>query len=368
MKVLLLPEYSLTGGTGTFLFRLLEIHQHNNIETGIIISEAQSDNRVLSVCREKGFQVFTVPNRKSIFFEAYASLVYDIFYYYKIITKFQPDLVVVSNGTPGVDLGVFLLKYPVLFIMHTMPLKTSWKTIGMKLIPRFLTSRKKSFMTVSQYSSKKIHKNMSVPEKNIDVVYNSCKSFDDNSNRTEEPVVLTIGHVVRYKNPEIWLEVAKKVVSYDNSIKFIWLGNGQWLEKMRMAVAKINLEKNIFFKGYESDVNSYYQRATIYFQPSRVESHGISVLNAMAFNLPCIVSDAGGLPESVLDKETGFVCCPHDVNSFSEKILGCLKDQSLSSEMGNAGKERVERCFNEELQEKKILQLYNEKLKQGSSN
>ncbi len=367
MQVLLIPEYSLTGGTGTFFFRLLDIHSHNKIKTGIIIPEAQADDRVLSVCREKGFQVFIVPNRKPLFFEAYASLVYDLYYYRKIIKNFLPDIIVVSNGTPGINLGVFFLGYPVLFIMHTLPKKTSWKTIGMKFVTRFLSGRKKSFVTVSEYASKKIQTNMCVPEKNIDVVYNSCKTINAITDTQNESIVLTVGHVVRYKNPVTWLEVAKKVVAFDNTVIFIWLGNGTLLESMRKEVKQLKLENNIIFNGYESNVKPFYQKAKIYFQPSRVESHGISVLDAMAFELPCIVSDAGGLPESVSDNETGFACAFDDVTAFSERIKSCLIDSELSSRMGKAGKERAKKYFNDELQEKKILRLYNEKVKKDST-
>ena len=264
MKVLLIPEYSLTGGTRSFFFRLLDVHQHNNIKTGIIITEAQADEKVIFFCRKKGFSVFIVPNRKPLFFEAYASLVYDIYYYHKIIQSFLPDIIVVSNGTPGINLGVFLLRFPVLFIMHTSPMKTSWKTIGMKLVTRFLSSRKKSFVTVSNYALRQIHINMGVPKKNIDVVYNSYKPINITLNPSRPPIVLTIGHVVDYKNPELWFEVAKKVISYDNSIKFIWLGNGKLLKKMLIAVTETNLERNIFFKGYESDINRFYQKSSIY--------------------------------------------------------------------------------------------------------
>ena len=77
---------------------------------------------------------------------------------------------------------------------------------------------------------------MNVPENNIDVVYNSGKPVNIEENTYKECIVLTIGHVVDYKNPETWFKVAKKVVSYNKVVKFIWLGNGKLLEKMRAAV------------------------------------------------------------------------------------------------------------------------------------
>jgi len=362
VKALLIPEYGTNGGTRTFFFRLLDIHHKNNVNTGIIIPEAQADKEVLSVCKEKDFPVFAVPDRKPVFFEAYTSLLYDFYFYRGIIKRFSPDMVVVSNGTPGINLGVFLMSFPVLYIMHTVPNKTSWKTAGMKLIHRFFTSRKKSMATVSHYAAKKIHENMQVPEINIDVVYNSCPVFPDRPKQKSTPMVLTVGHVVAYKNPETWLAVAKKIVSWNSAVRFIWLGDGRLLKKMRTLVEELHLGKNIIFYGFTPDITRFYREATVYFQPSRIESHGISVLNAMAHALPCVVSNAGGLPESVQDGKTGYVCSPDDVNTFFEKIRVCLEDPVLSGRMGAAGGARAETVFNQEIQELKILDLYHEKI------
>ncbi|RPJ79763.1 MAG: glycosyltransferase [Alphaproteobacteria bacterium] len=122
-------------------------------------------------------------------------------------------------------------------------------------------------------------------------------------------------------------------------------------------INRIGLE-SIKFIGYRKNLDSIYKRSTIYFQPSLLESHGISVIEAMAHGLPCVTSDIGGLPESVVNGETGFTCPPDDVDCFVSQIIKLLDDDKLRCKMGQSGKLRAKTLFSEDAQDKKMISLY----------
>jgi len=164
--------------------------------------------------------------------------------------------------------------------------------------------------------------------------------------------------MVAYKNPELWLEVACMVLHVFPDSLFVWLGDGILLKTIREKVKLLSLEDRIMLPGYESNPSSWYSQAHLYFQPSLRESHGIAVLEAMAHGLPCVVADTGGLPESVVDGETGYVCPPDDTAGFAGRILQLLEDPAMRERMGVAGQQRVARCFSKEIQEQKIMALY----------
>ena len=145
----------------------------------------------------------------------------------------------------------------------------------------------------------------------------------------------TIGHVVGYKNPEVWLESAKRILSYRSDTKFVWLGEGTMLDAMRQQVTQQGYDDRVSFEGVQDNVGEYLATATIYFQPSVIENHAISIIDAMASGLPCVASCVGGTPESIVGKRpvssvplttlTGYqnVFC-----SFLE-ILTCAEEWGL---------------------------------------
>jgi glycosyltransferase involved in cell wall biosynthesis len=141
-------------------------------------------------------------------------------------------------------------------------------------------------------------------------------------------------------------------------VLFVWVGDGELLDSMRAEINALGLDDRIRFSGFVAEPSTWYETAQVYFQPSLRESHGIAVLEAMAHGLPCVVADTGGLPESVVDGETGYVCPPADSADFAGRITELLGDAALRESMGDAGRQRVEKCFSEELQEQKIMALY----------
>ena len=66
----------------------------------------------------------------------------------------------------------------------------------------------------------------------------------------------------------------------------------------------------------------------------------------MSRRLPCIVSDVGGLPELVVDGETGIVVPPRDPAAIAHAVERLAKDRDLRMKLGNAARERVDASFN----------------------
>ncbi len=176
--------------------------------------------------------------------------------------------------------------------------------------------------------------------------------------------VLTVGHVVDYKNPVLWLEVAEKVISaFGGRVKFVWVGGGSMLEEMRRIVLEHGLGDNVKFVGHLEEIERFYKNATVYFQPSLIESQGISVIEAMSFGLPCVVSNVGGIPEIISDGFNGFVCNADDIDGFANSITKLIKDQALSETMGRRNLLMVQEKFNREAQYEKLLDLHRKAVK-----
>jgi glycosyltransferase involved in cell wall biosynthesis len=366
LKVLIIPEFLVTpfGGARDFFYKILDINYLQNIETAVILEHTKADEYVKKKCKENNSKIFIIHDRIGKFNIPIYSIFYEFFYYSTIIHRFHPDIILVSNIRPGINLSVLLFSYPIIFFVHSYPSSKVpfWHYYWAQLIAHFFSNKKKQFVSVSRYAVKQIIKHMKVPSKYTNLIYNShplCIKPHFRINLNNEVTVLTIGHVVSYKNPHIWLKVAEHTIKQDNSVKFIWVGDGPLLKKMRNLVNRSNLSKNIIFHGYSKDVASFYINATVYFQPSLSESHGIAVVEAMTYGLPCVVSNIGGLPESVINGKTGYICDPTDIKALSKKLLSFIHNPELASTFGKAGEKRALSFFNPLIQQIKILDLYN---------
>jgi glycosyltransferase involved in cell wall biosynthesis len=83
----------------------------------------------------------------------------------------------------------------------------------------------------------------------------------------------------------------------------MWAGTGSLLQECIESTKQFS---EILFLGEVENVEELYSATDLYFQPSLLESHGISVLGAMYHKIPCIVSDQGGLPESIFNNFNGY--------------------------------------------------------------
>lgn len=357
VKVLIVPEYGDFGGTLTFLQKLLNFHQKYHIQSAVAVKKKQLFPEIIAFFKELDIQTYKIPERPKIFGKPYFSLIYDIFSCWEAYRSFQPDLIIVSTGTPPLMLGTFAFPTPVLFIIHSYP-KVKLR-YGMRHLVYLLSRYGNYFMTVSQFSATRIHECMGVSSDRMSIIYNSyTPQVTLNPSQTKEKIILTIGHVNDYKNPEIWLSVAQKVLDQAPDAQFIWLGDGVLYNEIVTQVKKLGLDKKVLLPGYCKNVVSYYTKSMIYFQPSLLESHGIAVIEAMSYGLPCVTSDAGGLPESVIHCETGYTCSPEDIDCFSSKLIKLLENPELREKMGDSGQKRAKDLFSEEVQESNLLNLY----------
>ena len=371
-KILLVPEFGLYGGTRSYFIYLLKFYSSQKYDVAIALSKYQLDNEIKSLLKHYKYRVYIIRERRTGLkrFLRYfpLNLFFDILTIFPIYLKEKPNMIVVSNGTPGMFIGLILFPVRFIYIFHTYPLKS--KIIGLsstqKLFLNLSMNANKILVTVSEYSKKQLLAHW-VPGKksnSIRVIYNSVKktSFVEGINRNKNKNIyriLTLGHVTWYKNPKLWIEVSQKVIMQkpNMNLEFIWVGEGDLLEECKNLMNQMGLGA-IKFIGYHENVDSLYNKSAIYFQPSLLESHGISVVEAMAHGLPCVTSDAGGLPESVVNGETGFTCPPNDVECFVSRIIKLLDDDILREKMGKSGKLRAETLFSEEVQEKQMTSLY----------
>lgn len=149
--------------------------------------------------------------------------------------------------------------------------------------------------------------------------------------------------VLRHEFPDIHLEIA---------------GTGPEEAALQREVNALGVARSVTFLGWQRDMQPALARWDIFVQPSLDEGLGMAVLEAMAACLPVIASSAGGLPELVVDGETGYVVAPADPGALAARLRELLRDVPRRWAMGAAGRARVQRDFSTDRMAAELMALY----------
>lgn len=111
--------------------------------------------------------------------------------------------------------------------------------------------------------------------------------------------------------------------------RLLMVGDGPERNRAEEMCRELSLCDDIYFLGNQNAVEEIYAIGDLFLLPSESESFGLSVLEAMACGVPVISSNAGGLPEVVLNGKTGFTSEVGDVDSMGKNAIRLLKDEAL---------------------------------------
>jgi glycosyltransferase involved in cell wall biosynthesis len=198
---------------------------------------------------------------------------------------------------------------------------------------------------VSHYTAQKLQRHYRVAENKLRVVHNAVNKSEQarsvgSERHIPEPVVLFLGRVTYQKGPDYFLEAAARVVAVEPRVKFVMVGSGDMLPKMVERAARMGLARHVHFTGFlkGADVERVYSLADIYVMPSVSEPFGISPLEALALDVPVIVSRQSGVSEVLRNAlKVDF----WDVQDIANKILALLRYPALREHLLDAGRDEV---------------------------
>jgi glycosyltransferase involved in cell wall biosynthesis len=107
-------------------------------------------------------------------------------------------------------------------------------------------------------------------------------------------------------------------------------------------------------------VAAFYQSADVYVHASHADTFPTSIIEAMACGIPVVATAVGGIPEQVVDGQTGILVAPGDGNAMASAIEKILANPALQKQMGDAGSQIAKEQYSQELQAKRYLDWYQE--------
>jgi len=158
-----------------------------------------------------------------------------------------------------------------------------------------------------------------------------------------EKAVFLFGRIAKEKNldfaADVFVEVGRRAAA-----QLVVLGGGPYEEQLKQKVKALGMEDRTLFLGVlrGGPLVEALNCADVVLVTSTSEIQPMATLQAMAVGLPVVAARAGGLPEVVIDGDTGYIVNPTDKKTYVEKITELLNDNLLRERFGEAARRSVE--------------------------
>lgn len=304
-------------------------------------------------------------------YRKFASIIknYDI----KVIhTHFSNDLWVIVPAIKKMKTRLFLTKH------------LASGVIKKDALHKYLYKRVTKIFAISNFIKKNVLETCPIPEEKvilmpngIDVNKFSKEKFSRDEIRNElniqvdKIVTGLVGRITPGKGHKEFIEAIETVnKTHSAGSVFLIIGSSsKGEERFEEEIKKLAKEKNInniIFTGYRNDISRIFAGMDILAFPSHEESFGITLLEAMAMEVPVIASNNAGIIDIIPTEEFGLLIPPKISNALADAIIKLSEDKDLRKKLSSNARKRVEEKFNIESITKEMVKHY--KLSEAEQN
>jgi glycosyltransferase involved in cell wall biosynthesis len=188
------------------------------------------------------------------------------------------------------------------------------------------------------------------------------RDFEDQRKRfglsNSDIVVGVVGRLSPEKGHRYFVEAFALAVRGRPKLKAIFVGDGPEKKSLIEMIANRGLGNKIILAGYQEDVSSFYHAFDVVALPSLMEGMPNAALEAMMFAKPVVASRVGGIPEVVLECNTGILVEPRDPAALAEALCELIDIPQRIMDYGKAGKMRAASYFSPSARTARIISLH----------
>jgi glycosyltransferase involved in cell wall biosynthesis len=248
---------------------------------------------------------------------------------------------------------------------HWEGLKGRYHAITGKRMERYVLSKARHVAAISPYVKEAVRP---LTNADVTVIFDPFEPNFLNVEKNEIPNrLLFVGGIEERKGLETLVHALKHVKADIPGVQLHIVGGVRKIryhQKVEELIKELGLQDQVRFLGRLPDVSlmKEYAEAAVFILPSKEESQGIVLIEAMATGTPVIATNSGGMPYLVEDGRNGFLVSVGDSQAMADRISVLLKDAGSRRTMGAEGKEMAAQFLPEKIAEQHIG-LYRQLLK-----
>ena len=184
-----------------------------------------------------------------------------------------------------------------------------------------------------------------------------CEKFNispNNTKKNDKIQILTISRLVEKKGIKYSIIAVSNLLNKGYKIKYTIIGDGPEKEQLKKLIDSLGVREDIEIMGAKNHVEilEFFKEAEIFVSSNVTAEDGntegipVAIMEAMACKLPVVTTNHTGIPELVLDNESGFLVNEKDVASTAEKIEFLINNPKKRIEMGDRGRNIVKEKYN----------------------
>lgn len=354
----------------TFINRL--VRNHNEFKPVIATCKKKSYTEDLKVYDMPQSGISGLYNTIQLKINSSPDFLYDVF------EKERPDIVHGHFGLDSYRLIPVLKKFKIPFIVNfyghdvvRLPKEFGWTTRYKKL---------KNYLDYAIAGSDDMKRNLiklGFDQSKIKTIKLAVDvdSIQFRQRKNAEAKIMMVGRLVEKKGFTYALKAVNLLKNKLPNLQLNIFGDGELMDSLKQEVSDLEIENHVNFRGFTDikEVIEQLYKHDILIVPSVQamdgDREGIpqTTVEGMATGIPAIASDHAGLPELVINEQTGLQVPERDSKAISEAILKLVKNPDLVKKVSLNGRKEVEKEHNINSQVKKTEDLYKELIAQYSS-
>ncbi|MXX75127.1 MAG: glycosyltransferase family 4 protein [Holophagales bacterium] len=175
----------------------------------------------------------------------------------------------------------------------------------------------------------------------------SAEVADRDEEALDEPYLLAVGRLRIRKGMEILLQALARARDRGHRLRLVVAGDGERRAALDALCQRLGLGASVHWAGRcsRSETARLRRRAAALIVPSTYEGMPLVVLEAMSDGVPVIASAVSGIPEVVVDGETGWLVPPERSAALAGALIEAMSDPEVARVRGEAGRQRLDQRF-----------------------
>jgi glycosyltransferase involved in cell wall biosynthesis len=159
----------------------------------------------------------------------------------------------------------------------------------------------------------------------------------------DAPLVVMVGALTHEKDPVTFVRAVAAAHRRVPHLRALLVGDGPLRSEVQAEAARLGIANVLRLTGQRDDADALIAASDLVVLSSVEEGLGSVLLDAMAFAKPVAATSAGGIPEIVVNDETGLLVEPRDGEALGEAIARIVGDAELSARLGAGARARASR-------------------------